>query len=497
MILNKNILLILAISNIIVVMLLNQSVVLSIVHEWEINGPYSHGSLGFLVFIAAIWQRKKELSRVIIRPSRLGCIFLLLSLLTLFLANIASIQQLQQLSLFAVIVSSFMYIMGIFYIKALSLPFLILLLNLPVWNLLEQPLRVISTEASYIGANLLGTNIDRQDFLFRTAGGNFEVEPACSGLGFFLVSALLAICLSCFERLNLKQTIKFLLVALTVAIVANWVRIITIVVVGNETQMQHFIVSDHLTFGWVVFFVFLVPLIMYSKRFMSAYNASIIDESSNYKAVKLKTSVLHSVIASVMIVSSTLSYQWFTSRYDANYMFNLPELSNFELISTNKTMSPNWQPNYLGVSSEQFHYYIDGDIGFQVYVANYVRQYQAHEMIYVENKLFDKRAWQEVGSTKITLDIGKGLNESNLLELQSNGRRHRLISYWYAIAGGYTADKKIAKLREVTATLRGHPEASIIAISVDYRGNDRDKALAAITQFTAEFVGGSSFISKN
>ena len=77
----------------------------------------------------------------------------------------------------------------------------------------------------------------------------------------------------------------------------------------------------------------------------------------------------------------------------------------------------------------------------------------------------------KVNQGEISLPDVNGLNKATLLELRSNGKSNRLISYWYAIAGGYTADEKLAKFSEVTATFRGKPEASIIAIAVDYNGN--------------------------
>lgn len=477
------------------VLLLNSNIVLSIIQEWQSNGPYSHGSLGFLVFLAAIWQRKVSLSAMSVKPSHWGGVFLCASLCLLFVANIASVQQLQQLSLFMVIVSCVIFLLGSGHFKLLFLPFVILLLNLPVWNLLQQPLRVISTEISYVGSNLMGTSIERDGFLFRTIGGNFEVEPACSGLGFFLVSALLAACLSCFERLQLKQTLKFLCVALTVALIANWVRIIAIVVVGSETQMQHFIVDDHLTFGWLVFLVFLIPLILYSRHFMAQKNIDS-NPSTNENPNKIKHAIFNSTISMSLVVITTLSYQWLTSRYDANYQYSLPNLNSYELVSQNKTMSPNWQPYSSGVSSEQFHYFIDGSTGLQVYVANYTHQYQAKEMIYVENSLFNKRLWREINESELNLPDVAALDKSKLIELKSNGKSYRLITYWYAIAGGYTASKKQAKLDEIKATLSGKPEASIIAVAIDYNIENRDDALAALTKFTAEFVDSSAFLTK-
>jgi exosortase/archaeosortase family protein len=40
---------------------------------------------------------------------------------------------------------------------------------------------------------------------------------------------------------------------LLLALLGNWLRIISIVIVGHVTEMQSPLVSDHGTFGWLIF----------------------------------------------------------------------------------------------------------------------------------------------------------------------------------------------------------------------------------------------------
>jgi exosortase/archaeosortase family protein len=55
-----------------------------------------------------------------------------------------------------------------------------------------------------------------------------------------------------------------LLVAGTLGLIANWVRITILVVVAYETDMQSDMIADHDTMGWIVFAVFILPALYFS-----------------------------------------------------------------------------------------------------------------------------------------------------------------------------------------------------------------------------------------
>ena len=90
-------------------------------------------------------------------------------------------------------------------------------------------------------------------------GGRFAIEPACSGLGFFLCSGLIGAYFAYFNDLGWRKMVGFIAFGLGLAVVANWIRILAIIMVGNATQMDHWIVHDHLMFGWILFSGMLIP----------------------------------------------------------------------------------------------------------------------------------------------------------------------------------------------------------------------------------------------
>lgn len=480
----------------IIILLTNTSVIITIFDEWNSDGPYSHGFLGILVVLYVFYLQRKNLQVRTLSTAQywFGLCCLLASLSVALVAQLSSIQQLQQLALFSCMLSLIFCFYGWHVVKAFFAPLLMLLLIFPVWSVLQFPLRELSTAAGQWGPELIGIAVDRDHYRLSTAGGMFDVEPACSGLGFFLVAALLAFCVGYFNKLTIKKTFTFLVIALVIAILANWLRIIIIIVVGTYTEMNHFIVHDHLTFGWIVFAICLLPLIYIARNYFEGTQIKndqqdeqlVIDPSASN--VVNKTQIITTF--SVLILFIAASY-WIPSRFDENYALSVPTLENYQVRSHDKSYSPNWKPYSQGVSKERFFYYTKDKLGFQVYLADYIKQQQASEMIYVENYLFDKQFWHEMEDKKLVLSNSKNLQEANLVVLQRSQYQYRMIASWYVINGVATSNKKRAKLAEVKSALIGQPGATLVAVMLDFDGQNQAASKKQLSEFVYSYLNPS------
>ena len=486
------------IASLILLSTVNVSVLLSIFDEWNSDGPYSHGFLGILVVCYVFYLQRKNLITIALSKQQygFGLCCLVASLLIALVAQLSSIQQLLQLAFFSSMLSLIFCFYGWSVVKSFFVPLLMLLLILPVWNVLQFPLRELSTQAGQWGPELIGIVVDRDHFRLSTAGGMFDVEPACSGLGFFMVSALLAFCVGYFNKLSTKKTLWFLFICLAIAIIANWLRIIIIIVVGTYTEMNHFIVHDHLTFGWIVFAICLLPLIYIARTYFDdsqkETNQSIANrtnETLDAASSQVNKSNKPQTIAtfSILILFVGASY-WIPSRYNENYALTIPNVKNYEMVSSDKNYSPNWKPYSQGATKERFFYYTKDALGFQVYLADYIKQEQANEMIYAENYLFNKQFWDRIEDKKLALLNSRNLQETNFLLLKKSSHRYRMIASWYVINGVLTSDKKIAKLAEVKSALQGQPGATLVAISLDFDGKNIAAAEMQLSQFIYAYL---------
>jgi len=146
-----------------------------------------------------------------------------------------------------------------------------------------------------------------------------------------------------------------------------------------------------------------------------------------------------------------------------------------------------------GVSSESFNYFTKNELGFQLYLANYIRQSQGKEMIYVDNHLFDQSRWNLDSQGQLPMNDSDILSQVKLLKLTRSKERHRFIAFWYVVNGQATADKYMAKLLEIKATIQGRPGATLIAIAFDHNSSEHDKALTELTGFTQAVIAKTQY----
>jgi len=480
---NKNILLFF-IFNFLIIFTTHQEVVYELLNEWSSTGPYNHGWLGLSLSIYCLWLKRQALTTV--KAGILASLFLIGTLLLLLVADLASLGQLQQLSLFLILIALLTSIYGFTILKLLFLPLMILAFTLPIWNLLQIPLQELSTWVTFNTIKLLNYDIIRENYHLITPGGSFVVEQACSGLGFLLISALYATFVIQINQLSTGSALRFFSIAVVTAIAANWIRIIAIVIIGDKTQMQHFVVQDHLTFGWFVFAICYLPIIFLGSHYT---NRSAQHPQKNKKILDATESIspnLRLIFLSLIVIAINYSYFMITARFDPNYQLTLPEVESYKKIGETHLSNPNWFPSYQGASSEQFNYYLQDKSLLQVYVANYAHQKQGKELIYVKNSPFSPTRWPVQEEQKIKVE--HNIDAINLFSLRKNNQQSRLIAYWYFIDGQLISGQKEAKWASFKGVLKGVPGASLVAISIDHTYQDQQQAKQIIIDFSLKLI---------
>ena len=112
-------------------------------------------------------------------------------------------------------------------------------------------------------------------------------------------------------------------------------------------------------------------------------------------------------------------------------------------------------------------------------------------MIFVENSLFDKQRWLTKENSELTITNTDLIDQVNLVVINKNRQNSRLIVYWYFVNGHFTGQQKKAKWEGLTASLQGKPGATLIAVALDYKTENKKKALQELSQFVSEFISSS------
>jgi len=247
---------------------INQDVVAQVWRYSFDDGTYSHAFLIPFISLFLLYQayRHDEL-RFRGAPSRLA---LLLQILAggLYLFVITAQLSLGYLGLLPILL--LLCYLALFrtnrYLLASALLYLF---AMPVWGLLTIPLQQLSILAVGEIMALTGIPTYIEGESFTIPNGVFAIEHGCSGLRYLLVSLLISFL---YITLYLKQRramLLFLTVAVVGALVANWIRITLLILIGYFTDMQSSIIPDHNNFGWYIYIPFLLLLFSWGRHLES------------------------------------------------------------------------------------------------------------------------------------------------------------------------------------------------------------------------------------
>jgi len=448
---------------------------LSIVEEWSFSGALGHGYLvaPFALYLMYIYPFSQPC-----QPARLSIIAGVVGLLVCcgiwWAADKMHVLTLAQVAWLCMLFAGCLAYFGFRWLLHHWLALAILVLAMPFWTYLVKPLRDISTHVSVSVLQWLDIPVLNNGYLIQVPAGSFFVEDSCSGLGFFLVALFLTAAFSALNRLRWHLALIVLLVSIMTAIVANWIRIIVIILVGNATEMQHAIVTDHLTFGWLLFVGLLVPLLVFYHYLLKypprAFKPAVYSVVEDTVAKRVLGSVLLTIVLLVPAYDA-LQRQVDVSTYRPELLSRLHGDHTFVA----KTLS--WQPHFVKPAEV-----ISGDIRLDgiptdIYTAYYPREQAGEEVVYVENRLYNDHAWS------LLFDHTISLNEHTLhyVELERIGGRRAML-YWYDIGGQIVGSAWRAKLAALSSRTHAIEGAAFVAISLPVVGDDsaltKDQLLA-------------------
>ncbi len=145
------------------------------------------------------------------------------------------------------------------------IPYLLLLaLSLPVWADLVPSLVRLASAVVNNTVHAFGLTVLVEGNSISLPYGRLVIADGCSGIRYLAISILLGALVSILNDARPRDWAITLAMAALLGLIANWVRIIILVVVGYQSQMQSGLLTDHETMGWLVFAAFVLPALYFS-----------------------------------------------------------------------------------------------------------------------------------------------------------------------------------------------------------------------------------------
>ncbi|MFV0389157.1 MAG: exosortase/archaeosortase family protein [Pyrinomonadaceae bacterium] len=264
------------------------SVIVKLVTDWSTDENYSHGLLVPFIIAYIIWTKRKELSLQQNAPQYvLGGVLTVGALFVLLAGTLGAELFVQRISMVLMLASVIIYFYGITILRMVAIPFLLLLLSIPIpqiiFNKIAFPLQIYASQLAVWMIRISGVPVLRKgnviDILPRNAVQviALEVVEACSGIRSLMTLVTLALILVYFTRtksikpggsafaflknFDFWRGVVLMLLAVPIAIFTNASRV-------AATGILAFYFGDkatkglaHDAAGWIVFAVALILLV--------------------------------------------------------------------------------------------------------------------------------------------------------------------------------------------------------------------------------------------
>jgi exosortase/archaeosortase family protein len=317
----------------------------------------------------------------------------------------------------------------------------LLILSLPVWDALLEPLVIIASEVVTWFLAWFDITVLIEGNSILTPYGRILIAEGCSGIRYLLVAIVLGALVSHVNHYRFRGSAAALAIFTFVGLLSNWVRIILLIFTGYFTNMESSLMHDHEVFGWIIYSVFFLPIIYFAPR----SNAAI--KTERHTAPLNLAPMLIALITLIIVINVSLFIAQSQFRTETKHPVS-PVADSFiqESLPAELKTLPMTTLNDLTWYASKF-------TSTRVGIFNNSKNSMEEKLIpYIPQSLVNERWFNE---KKYSLHLnGLNVETHQLKSLYSNQRLLR--AQVYATGTLWSSEYSIAKLQQVPALLSGN-----------------------------------------
>ena len=456
-------------------------------NQWEHGEYYAHGYLVVLISLFLVLRRRAVLAQM--RPCPYPPALLAVGLCSLcwLLAGTAGILLVQVVLLLPLLLSLVWVVAGGRIARELFVPVVILLFALPVWSPLPPLLQELTADVVYALARLAGIPAMQQEQQIFLPAGRFVVEESCSGLSYLLAALTLGMLYGALNYRGFTARLAVVSIVGAAAILANILRVFVVVVIGYRTAMQHPVIYNHFALGWYLFGGLVLIMLLIDTRLLRGRPVpagAATSPAGTQGDIPCRhggiAQALTALLCGLLIVAGPALAWWLDQQPWQKDGFTLELPGGEGGWAGPHPTHDSWLPIYHGAISQLRVYHKDAHEVY-LYTGFYQRQRQGSELIYDLNSIADGETWRL--SRMHGRSIKSGVHPVIEQELHDAAGRHRLVWFWYRVAGHNTVSRYTAKALQVLGVIGGRPQAAVIAVAAE-----RDEDAAAVRRRLDDFV---------
>ncbi|CAI08535.1 exosortase A [Aromatoleum aromaticum] len=426
---------------------------------WWRSDTFAHGLVVLPIFAWLVWRKREALSPLALVPAPVMLIALVPAGIAWLVAELISASAPAHFSLALILVFSVIAVIGWRLARVLAFPLLFLFFGVPAGEFLLPVLMKYTADFTVLALRATGVPVYQEGLHFVVPNGRWSVVEACSGLRYLAASLMIGALYAYLNYTSLKRRLLFMLVALIVPIVANWIRAYITVMIGYQFGSEFVQGFIHIVYGWVFFGVVIFLMFMIGARWKE--NAGPTQSADREQAVSGRRQWL----ALVPTALATAFFPMVLSQIQQ-------PVEPFHVALDVPAAQDGWQPldgvehtyrpAFKGHRGEMFQAYrrTDGAV-VGLYVAYYASQSKGQELVMHGNSLdgAEGSGWRRNRTGEGRLSVG----EVRWAGLRRGGERLELWS-WYWIDGRIVSNDYLAKALLAADLLTGQPDDSALIV---------------------------------
>jgi|GEM_PF-436356 len=453
-----------------ILILFFHSTALSLLNRWmKFDQSLSHGLPTVVIFIFLLWKITAT-SGDRDKPSLHWLIIISLGLLSVawYLVEAINLQLVSAALLLALFT---LYVASSFSLKtALQLLPLIamFLFAIPIWGELTDILVQISSFVVGRAVEVIGITALIEGNNILIPSGIIQIAEGCSGLRYLTISLLLAYILSLINGYNLRQSIIALLVGTLLGLLTNWIRIIALVIIGYNSNMQSSLMHDHEMFGWILFSLIILPAL---------YFAPLVQKHINFN---IQTPPFRPLIPTIFLIVGPVLFVFternadYSNRLDLNgFNFSQSTMQDINLIEIPF-------PETIAVSNGVITI---NETDIKLTLAKSIAPPANRKLVPYIGSFFDAGDW--VITDEKILNI-RGERFTLLALKKINSSHQSLLMYQFNIGKSNTATYRMAKLLQLKARLLGEDFFGVLIMQAGCK-QDCDDEINSLNKAAAEW----------
>lgn len=462
---------------------------LSVVHIWERAETFAHGFAVLPISAWLVWRRRAVLATLPVKPAPLALILVALAGAAWMLAELASVVGVAQFGLLFMLIAAAWAILGTQIVRAIAFPLGFLVFAVPAGEFLLPIMMDMTADFTIAALRISGVPVFREGNNFIIPNGSWSVVEACSGIRYLIASLMVG---TLYAYLNYRTTYRrlvFVVAAILVPVVANWLRAYMIVMIGHLSDNRLATGVDHLIYGWLFFGVVMMLLFWVGSLWQES--APLAAAVSSPAALSPSRPLL---LAAACVLAVSFVWRPVLSAIEGQGVNSVPQLTPLMALqgwSTIRSESVGLKPHFLNPRAELQQEFEKGGRRVALYIAYYRRQSQGRELVTSGNRLVQSmdKVWSVAATGGRRVARGDGTVEVQRTELFGAGSR-LVVWHWYWVDGRIVTSDYLAKLLLVWAKLSGAGDDSAVVAISTAKTDASDAADKVLEQFLSDAGSG-------